>query len=784
MEIPSNPTFAPVFSALLAAGLWAAPASLAGVHAAEQTPSAPLPSAVAADGALPYTASRAVTAPPAARRVALSLKDMGQTGQMNLRGVEGLGDVGFGLRRDEMVESARLRLNYTLSPALLPHLSHLKVLFNGELQQTLALDKGKLGSAQTAEFDIDTRLFTDYNRLQFQFIGHYTLECEMPSHTSLWATIANDSRLDLSLRQLPLRNDLALLPLPFFDPQDARPLNVPMVFGGAPSLGLLKASGSIAGWLGVMASYRGHRFPVLDNQLPSRHGVVLATNDNRPVFLKELPPVDAPTLLMVSNPEVTGGKLLLVLGKDDAQVQIAADTLVLGKASLSGQRIQVKALDYPPLRKAYDAPRWVNSEQPVKLGDLATNPTDLQVSGSVLNHSVSLQARLAPDLYTWSTRGIPLKLMYRYTPNGVSEHGAMGVSVNDVFIRSFPLSPSDVTPSSTASLLMPLLGEGQNRAKAELNVPAFYPGDNRLKVTFQIPQPDMGKCSSIQPTQLSAAIDADSHLDLTGYRHHITMPNLAVFGSSGFPFSKFADLSQTAVVMPPQPTLTEAEAYLTALGRLGASTGYPGTRFKLLPSTEMAQAKGLDVLLISEGDRDGSLAQWGQQLPALLEAGKRSVQPLSNPLTQWVKFFRFDDVEPIDPPSGGFTTLQGDGPLAAVVGLKSPLGDGRSMVALTATGAGAMQMLSQRLGDVGQSYAFRGDLALMRSADQIENFRVHAPYYLGNLPWWQHLWFVLQGQPALVALVGIVMGLMLTFLVYGALRAMAARRLGGGKSHG
>ena len=770
MELPLSPPFAPVLSALLAAGLWGLSASPAGVRAAEPT-------------AMPQVSASTTAVPGTTRRVALSLKDMGQNGQLNLRGVDGLGDVSFGLRRDEMVESARLKLNYTLSPALLPQLSHLKVLFNGELQQTLSLDKTKLGVAQTAEFDIDTRLFTDYNRLQFQFIGHYTLECEVATHTSLWAIVANDTRLELGLRQVPLRNDLALLPLPFFDPQDTRALQVPMVFGGTPSLGLLKAAGSIAGWLGVMSSYRGHRFPVLDNQLPPRHGVVLATNDNRPGFLKDMAPVDAPTLLMLPNPDVAGGKLLVLLGKDDAQVQMAADTLVLGKASLSGQRIAVKALDYPPLRKAYDAPRWVNSDKPVKLSDLAINPTDLQVSGSVLNHSVNLQARLAPDLYTWSTRGIPLKLMYRYTPNGVSEHGAVGVAVNDVFIRSFPLLPSDTSPSNTASLLMPLLGDGQSRAKAELNVPAFYPGDNRLKITFQIPQPDVGKCSSVQPTQLSAAIDPESNLDLTGYRHHITMPNLAVFGSSGFPFSKFADLSQTAVVMPSQPSSGEIEAYLTALGRLGAATGYPGTRFKLLPSTDLAQAKGLDVLFISEGDRDGTLAQWGQQMPALLEAGKRSVQPLSNPLTQWVKFFRFDEVEPIDQPAGGFTTLQGDGPLAAVVGLKSPLGDGRSMVALTATDGAAMQMLSQRLGDVGQSYAFRGDLALMRSTEHIENFRVHTPYYLGNLPWWQHLWFVLQGEPALVALAGIVMGLVLTFLVYGALRAMAASRLKGGKSH-
>jgi hypothetical protein len=709
------------------------------------------------------------------RQLSMSFKEMGQGSFMALRGVESEGAVGFGVRRDELVESAKLKLVFTFSPSLLPALSHLKILFNEELLQTVALDKDHLGSAQTVELNIDPRYFTDYNRLRFQFVGHYTMECELPTHTSLWATISNESRLNLSLRQVPLSNDLAVLPLPFFDRRDTKPIELPFVYGHAPSQGLLKAAGSVAGWMGVLAAYRGHHFPVLDNQLPARHAVVLATNDNRPDFLKNLPPVTQPTLSMIAHPDVVGAKLLLVLGKDDAQVQLAADALALGKASLSGQTIQVTSLQYPPNRQPYDAPRWLTSQKPVTLGELVQNPTDLQLSGLALNGVVNVPARLAPDLFTWNTKGIPLNLTYRYTPNSVSEHGAMNVAVNDVFVRSFPLQSRDAQDKSTASLLMPLLSDGRFQVQEDLAVPAFFPGDNRLQLSFQIPQPDVGRCNSVQPTLLHAVVDPESNIDLTSYHHYIAMPNLAAFGGSGFPFTRYADLSQTSVVLPKQPTTAEIEAYLTALGRMGASTGYPGTRFRLLDASQIAQAKGTDILVVGQADRDGLLASWGQALPTLIEAGKRSVQPLTTAMTHWADFFTpASDQQAIA--ASGLTTLQGDGPLAAMVGFESPLDVGRSVVALTATDSKAMGEISRGLSDSGKASQMQGDLSFLRE-DNMESFRTQAPYFVGDLAWWQRLWFRLHSHPVWIALFGIVVGLLLTFMVYGALRAMARSRL-------
>ena len=105
-----------------------------------------------------------------------------------------------------------------------------------------------------------------------------------------------------------------------------------------------------------------------------------------------------------------------------------------------------------------------------------------------------------------------------------------------------------------------------------------------------------------------------------------------------------------------------------------------------------------------------------------------------------------------------------------------PLQPGRSVVALTATDSVAMGLLEDSLNDPGKVRALRGDLGLMRG-DAIESFRVKPVYYVGDLPWWQRLWFHLHSHPVLLALAGIATGLLLTFLIFSVLRTMARRRL-------
>jgi len=47
------------------------------------------------------------------------------------------------------------------------------------------------------------------------------MNCEFPLHSSLWANITHE-HAGINLQSIALRNDLALLPAPFFDQRDNR----------------------------------------------------------------------------------------------------------------------------------------------------------------------------------------------------------------------------------------------------------------------------------------------------------------------------------------------------------------------------------------------------------------------------------------------------------------------------------------------------------------------------------------------------------------------------------
>lgn len=711
------------------------------------------------------------------RTLRVSLKSLGAARPLVLRGVDGDANVDMSVRLDELVESAKLHLTLTLSPSLIPSLSHVKVFLNNEVIQTIALEKEKLGAPHTLDLNLDSRYFKDFNRLRFQLIGHYILECEFPYHSSLWAEISNESYIDLQLRQLPLANDLALLPAPFFDNRDSNQLILPFVYAAQPALALLKASGSIASWMGKLSSYRGSSFPVFLDALPPQHAIVFASNSQRPAFLKNEPLVDKPTISMVSHPDVPGKKLLLILGKDDAQVQIAADTLALEKAAFSGQSLRVESLVYPPLRQAYDAPKWITTERPVTMGELVQNPSDLQLRGTRLNDVININTRMAPDLFTWNVAGVPVDLIYRYTSPTQTINGALNVLINDQFVKSYPLLASEGQLGGSGikdSVFLPLFDDGTIQTKSNLKIPAFLiGGDNRLQFAFQIPPADLGRCKSVDLVELRAAIDPMSTIDLTGFDHYIGMPNLSAYANSGFPFTKFADLAQTTIVLPNQRSPADIEMYLIALGRMGAATGYAGTQFELTQAADLEQAKNSDLLIISKGS--SSVGKWGKDLPALIEAAKKTIRPLTSSFDSFMGMFN-DAPYAVKPTPEGKAILDGNGPLAAVSGLESPLHRGRSVVLLEATDSNALKMIGKVLNDPGKMRNIRGDLSVMRG-ESVESFRINSMYYLGDLPWWRKAWFQIHNYPLLLALLGIGAGLILTFMVYVALRAAARRRL-------
>ncbi|MDB5969533.1 MAG: cellulose biosynthesis cyclic di-GMP-binding regulatory protein BcsB [Hydrocarboniphaga sp.] len=716
----------------------------------------------------------APTAPAKAddeQTVSFQLQELGGHAAEEIRGVDGLYTWPLGLRLDQSVVGAKLQLRYTASPALLPELSHLKIRLNGETLSAVPLSREASGTEVSREVALDPGYFTDYNQLTVQLIGHYTTDCEDPLHTSLWASISGKSRLELRLHRLPLTPDLATLPVPFFDPRDVRRLNLPFVFAGNRSLDLLKAGGIVASWFGALADYRGAEFPVLIDRLPdATHAVVFATNADHPAGLS-LPAVSQPTLRVLAHPDGSAARLLVIQGRDDAQLLTAAAALASGQSALTGAVATIEHFEPLPPRQVDDAPRWARTDVPVKLGSLINDPLALQASGHA-PMPIALDLHLPPDLFYWNLKGVPLKLIYRYTPPTQDDNSMLTVTMNEQLVRSFRLRP--VAEKSVLDL-----GDGQDaKSERELLIPPFQLQPiNQLQFRFAVDYHRPGPCRDSGMDLVRSAIDPESTLDLTGIPHYVEMPNLERFANAGYPFTRYADLSQTALVLPRAETADDIEAALALMGLMGRATGLAATAAAWVREDQLDTVRDRDLLIIGGGLGGSLLHTWNKTLPGVIDGMHHELSVLSSLASRADTLWEHRPRRGAERnPSAWRLAAQGEGPLAALIGFESPLRSGRSAVAVVASSREHQSLVWKALGDPGVVALMHGDVVILRDG-HVESYDSGNHYSLGHLPFWSGLWWLFSQHLPLLAGAAVLAALLAAFWLRWALRRVAERRL-------
>jgi len=722
-------------------------------------------SAHAAGNVNPNAAKPAVV--PATTITKLSFASLG-LGNLELRGLQTAGYTNFGTRSDEVITSAKLHLRLTYSPSLLPELSHLRISLNQQVLIALPLPKEQAGAEMERVVDLDPRLFTDYNQLRFDLIGHYSLQCEDPQHSSLWLTISPQSWLELGVSSLELRNELALLPAPFFDRRDNQRLELPMLLPTQPAMPLLHAAGIAASWFGMLADYRGARFPVAGDTLPDKHALVFATNTSHPSQLP-LADVNEPTISIIDNPTHPRLKLLVFQGKDDVQLEQAVMALVIGNPVFSGDRVTVKDIKSSP-RAAYDVPRWLRSDRPVKLGELVDSTYQLQATG-IAPAPIGVNLRLPPDLFTWNRTGVPFDLRYRYSAPLTADNSVLSVSINNQLLRTYRLRADDEVGSG-GKLRIPLLNSADVQQRDDLVIPAFQlASSNQMQFQFALQYHRDAQCRDVFADPSREAIDPDSTIDISSFAHYTALPNLALFANAGYPFTRYADLSHTGVVLPDlQRASLEQLFYM--LGRMGRHTGVAATRYQLLNAEQASKAKNLDLLLLSGEATTKLLNDWQQSLSLRMSGSERAFRDgvaapsfMSDPLRLSRESRHADAV-----------TFNTNGSLSALSSFESPLSSAYTVVALSATDSEAGNNLVNALDDGGKVAQIRGDLAIVRGGE-VQSFTGNEVYYVGSLPWFTWLWFHLSRHPVLLTLVAIAMAIATAMLAYGWLQTRLRKRM-------
>ncbi len=730
-------------------------------------------SALAAETVLPPLppppASGEVLAPLSQSKLeTFDLAALGIKQALRIRGQRGEVGIPFSINRQEIVTEARLHLHASFSEQLQAEHSSLDVLLNGELVQNIALSSGEAAGMQR-ELVINPLLLQPFNRLNLRLNGHLASACANPLHPAIWAEIDQRTSLQLTTQRLPFSSDLDSFPEPFFDAADLRSLRLPIVLPDSPSESLLENAAMVAAYFGAQARYRGASFPVYLDELPVEHAVVFALAGDLPVAELALPDIDGPTLAVLDNPRDPLAKLLLVSGRTPEELRSAALNLVLRPSKLKGKLMRPEPL-YVEQRSPYDAPNWISNSRATRFAELA----DISAlsSENLFPETMTLGFRAAPDTFLWRGDNLPMRIRYRF-PEGDwfdASRSRLDISLNGRYLTSAPMIKQGVFEK-----VRNWLGYQSRQEDALIEIPPYLIyGDNQLGFYFNLALNPGENCDLSLPDKSYSFIDADSALDLSATQHFAELPNLSFFVGAGFPFTRMADLSETAVILPVRPMASEIEAMLGLMGRFGDATGYPATGVEVMFGTaQLQQVAQRDLLVV------GQLDEQRLDLSPLLEGSafrsdeqRLRIQPM--PMLERIKALVGGDwgreFDPADRMLSGYKEFQG------FISRRSPLAPQRAVVMALASRSEWLPDNVERLRNATLNAHIRGDIAFFESDEKVLSYRVGPLFSYGSMPWPMYVRWLFSERPlSLMVILFLASGLAAATL-YPLLRARAIQR--------
>ena len=558
-------------------------------------------------------------------------------------------------------------------------------------------------------------------------------------------TISPRSTLALTTVSLVPHRLLSALPYPVLDPDAAQ---TPVITFALPDMSdpaLLQAAGMVASWLGVHAQDRQISFNVTPVMPAQGNAVIIAPNQPGPWGAQ--PP--GPELAVMPNPHDGFGTILVVTGRSMAEVTTATRALVLGAEHDAAGAYAAAAAVHPAARQPYDAPGLVRTDQPVTLRELVST-ADLRTHG-LTSGTLTVPLSLPPDLRSWRSRPFMARLQLSAPEGGVLDRAKSHVSVtlNGTFLHVYPLVPWSINPFRTAGAPV----------QHDLELPVWKMGQqNTLRLYFDVYPRHMTQAEAAASPDV-VELDPSSTIDFSKSRHFAVLPDVAMFASSAFPFSRMADLSETTVLLPPHPAPDTVAAFVDMMGFAGAINRYPATGVSVR-STDMPVDDTIigDILVFSTLDGLGN----GQA--ALAQAGY--VRPPSLLRRLRMRVMHHPGVAP-----PVYNLAEG-----AVVAAQSPFVAHRSVVAVLGGVPAALPAMVRDLRDPATMQRFQGDMVIRHGA-RLDDYRTGGIYTVGNMPAWMLPDWYLGGHPLLLCGLGVLAALCGTSWAMTVLGARSRRRI-------
>jgi cellulose synthase (UDP-forming) len=665
----------------------------------------------------------------------LSLKDMGLTQTIEMRGPHSYYSLHFTLSYAMMPRHAILRLIYGIDPSLDPHATSLGVILNGIAITNLPLaNASQLNGGTATTVAIPDALLVRNNTLTFEFTGSGVMQREEQVKARVLARIGPASTLEVSGDRLAWTNDLSHLPIPIFDTDLQSTTTVPIVFLSQPSPKMLQAAGVVASWLGVLASTKPVRFAVSVGQIPAGNAIVFSADPLLVPSSLQLPAERGGLLALRANPSDPNGSVLVLAGDDEQQLLSVARTLSLTRSAtagtppeglpLSGDTMHIPDLAMPAARVRNDAPRWLATGRTVPLVNCSAQET-LQTDGST---PIPLYFHVPPDLHYGEKQSLAMRLNYRYNALQVAPGSALRVVVNGVLVNEIPLLPGTDIVQGQRIVMIP--------------VTSLRPFGNTILFNFDFIPANRQATPNSALAALKGEILCNSTLDLRGLGLWTRMPNLELFANAGFPFTQLADLSETTVVLPSVSKPAEMALYLHLMSYFGAQTAYPALRVEVAgPNTVINSGRNylilgtianqpaftsLDASLPVTLDANGLHVKSAKGFAAVIDSVKGAVSQRWPALPEYVQTLLTPD-RPTD--VAGI-------PDVLVEEIQSPVSPDRSIVLIELKQDSAADLFADVFLDRSQSQDMAGTVSLLRNS-KFESYAMNGKTYsVGDISWY------------------------------------------------
>lgn len=627
-----------------------------------------------------------------------------------------------------LIENSMLALRYSFPAGTRPDAATLRVLLNGNVIASSTPTTSELSvGASNVTIPLPVDVFVQDSRLQFEFPSAMKAACQVGASTghSSWLRIDPASGIEVHGSRLKLADDLNLLPEPFVRRGMGAETPVPVVFADNPDATMLRAAGIAASWFGVQAQDRAPKFDVKIGELPQGNATVLLAGSQS---IGGVQASDAGLVRITANPNDPLGKLLIFSAPSEDKLLELTRSFAAGQLKLEGSEARETGFVMPDPRKADDAPAWVQGNR-VPLADVA--------GGQALRagaDGAELYLRFAPDLNFGAQNDSYLSLHYVTGADALSPMSNIAVMLNEAKANSIPLRSSATGSMQTANIP---LGE----------LPFLF--RNTLSARLYPVAQNADPCTPVPPN-FKASISGGSYLDLGDASHLARLPELRSFSNAGFPFTRFADLGQTAVLLPERPETAAIALYLDLLGYFGAQTGYPALRVTVDTIGNAAQYSDKDLLAL------GSYSD-AVRIDGLTASLTAKPWAADAPLTTWAAWM-LSGRKLLHLSDSGLDTVSSEAASAQALieGAKSPYGHGRSLVVVLGRSPDVLAAMTAPLLEAMPLDLIHGRASFWTGAG-FRSYELSGQNYLvGDAPLAQRLEYWMAFHPWLPALIVLI----------------------------